>query len=366
MPVPDKIYPAYCAKIPPLTGKVIAITGTTTGTGFWTAKAAVRAGATCVIMLNRSSARSKEAENLVKESIQQGSNTSVITVNCDLQSFESVREAAREVSSIATKHGGLDCLVNNAGIMAVPDRRSDDGFDVQMQTNHLSHFLLTKLLMPSLEEAANSRGEARVVQHSSGARSGERQAPDKANLTARYFEKSEPGALGGDSLGECFARYHQSKLANSVFMVCLHRKLTAKGSKVKSVCAEPGVCDTALLVNLQASHKAAGKGLCIMNCLLGCLRCCGMKPQSGADGACSLMMAAFSPDANSGDFYMPGDGRSMAGGDPVKCMEAGKATPKNPTQAKKFQDEKLSLDEANQALLWTKSEEAVQEQFKLD
>ena len=66
---------------------------------------------------------------------------------------------------MSSTYGGLDVLVNNAGVMMQPDHRTTDCFDVQMQTNHLSHFLLTKMLMPSLEMAAFSRGEARVVQH---------------------------------------------------------------------------------------------------------------------------------------------------------------------------------------------------------
>ena len=63
-------------------------------------------------------------------------------VECDLQSFESVRKAAKEVVKLC--HKGLDALCNNAGVMALKDIATSDGFDVQMQTNHLSHFLLTK------------------------------------------------------------------------------------------------------------------------------------------------------------------------------------------------------------------------------
>ena len=62
-------------------------------------------------------------------------------------------------------------------------------YDVQSQTNHLSHFLLTRLLFASLEAAATVRGEARVVQHSSGARSGQRSTNKEAQglLEAKYF-----------------------------------------------------------------------------------------------------------------------------------------------------------------------------------
>jgi len=81
-------------------------------------------------------------------------------------------------------------LQNNAGVMALPDARTKDGYDIQMQTNHLSSFLLTQGLMPLLELAASRTGEARIVNHSSGAARGR-------PLERKYFEKSEPDSLGG-------------------------------------------------------------------------------------------------------------------------------------------------------------------------
>ena len=105
--------------------------------------------------------------------------------------FASVRKAAEEM---AAKLGEvvLDALVNNAGVMALADIATGDGYDVQMQTNHLSHFLLTRELWPLLEKAAEVRGEARVVNHSSLARMGK-------VLDARYLKRNG-GALGGIKL----------------------------------------------------------------------------------------------------------------------------------------------------------------------
>ena len=122
--------------------------------------------------------------------------------------------------------------------MGVPDTRTPDGFDVQMQTNHLSHFLLTSLLLPAMEDAAASRGEARVVQHSSGARMS--MSGGEGNLEAKFMTACAEDTLGGDEMPACFERYHQTKLANPVFCVALHKKLTAAGSRVKSLCCEPG------------------------------------------------------------------------------------------------------------------------------
>ena len=141
------------------------------------------------------------------------------------------------VEALCANSGGLDALVNNAGIMGVPDTRTVDGFDVQMQTNHLSHFLLSYLLMPSLELAADTRGEARIVQHSSGARRGNTKT---GMLKAEFFNQCDPGTLGGDGFPACFNRYHQTKLSNPVFTMALHDLLGKLNSKVKSICADPG------------------------------------------------------------------------------------------------------------------------------
>ncbi len=105
-------------------------------------------------MLNRHSSRSQEAEAKLraeKTKLRTTTTTAIVAVDCDLQSFDSVANAARVVEACAAAYGGLDGLVANAGVMGVPDTRTKDGFDVQIQTNHLSHFLLTMLLMPSLE-----------------------------------------------------------------------------------------------------------------------------------------------------------------------------------------------------------------------
>ena len=311
-------------------------------------------------MLNRKSDRATAAE--VKLTVE-STATKVITVECDLQSFASVRAAAVQVATIAAEFGGLDTLVNNAGIMGFPDNRTGDGFDVQMQTNHLSHFLLTKLLMPSLDAAAAARGEARIVQHSSGARSKKMSADQIGNLNASFFSKCDAGTLGGDSPPPvCFNRYHQTKLANSVFMAALHHRLTAAGkTTIKSVCAEPGVASTSLGGNLAAAHTA--KNLPV-DWLHGMAK---MYPvvQSPADGCCPLMYAAFSEGTNAGDFYMPKDqNQGCTVGKPVKCMEGAISANDAPEWiSTKFEKEALTMSKENQDCLWAASEAAVGESF---
>ena len=84
------------------------------------------------------------------------SDAGFVKVECDLQSFESVKRAAHMI--INECKDGLDALCNNAGVMALKDQATNDGFDIQMQTNHLSHFLMTKELMPILKKAADNKG----------------------------------------------------------------------------------------------------------------------------------------------------------------------------------------------------------------
>merc|ERR1719456_1154059 len=121
------------------------------------------------------------------------------------------------------------------------DVRTKDGFDTQMQANHLSHFLLTSLVFDLLEKAARERGSARVVTHSSGARN----APNEA-LRADGFEKQ--WADGSPSAGDAasmakWARYQQSKRANLAFTYALADYIAARGGGacgVRALCAHPG------------------------------------------------------------------------------------------------------------------------------
>lgn len=99
--------------------------------------------------------------------------------------------------------------------MAIKDERTGDGYEQQMQTNHLSHFLLTALLLPSLEAAATAKGSARIVNHSSAARL------QGGPVERKYLEKCDAGTLGGNGSKARWDRYHQTKLANCVFTEAL-------------------------------------------------------------------------------------------------------------------------------------------------
>ena len=224
--VKSKYFEDFKKKLPSLEGKVVAVTGCTSGTGFVAAKTCAELGAT-VLLLNRKSERADTAFENIKKAAP---NSKIVSIDCDLMDFENVKRAAAEIS--ASFPDGLDILANNAGIMAAQDKATKDGYDIQMQTNHLSHFLLTRELLPLLEKAAARHGEARIVNHSSLARK------NRGNpLSERHLGKNG-GNLDGDDWGMMmdgprWVRYQNSKLANVVFTRALHARLTAKASKVK-------------------------------------------------------------------------------------------------------------------------------------
>ncbi|WP_439101244.1 SDR family NAD(P)-dependent oxidoreductase [Congregibacter sp.] len=143
-----KFFPQFKARLPDLTDKVFVITGTTSGTGFVAARTVAELGGEAVL-LNRPSKRVDAMLGSLKDAVPDGN---FVTIECDLQNFASVRSAAEEIKN---RYDAIYCLANNAGIMATPDEATVDGYDTQMQTNHLSHFLLTAELLPLLETHAD-------------------------------------------------------------------------------------------------------------------------------------------------------------------------------------------------------------------
>jgi NAD(P)-dependent dehydrogenase (short-subunit alcohol dehydrogenase family) len=268
-----------------LTDKTAAITGTTSGTGHVCARELAKLGAT-VLLLNRDSERSASSFEKLRAEVPDGKFESI---TCDLQDFASVRKAIEEIRA---KHDKLDVLCNNAGVMALQDRATKDGYDVQMQTNCLSHFLLTKELFPLLRKSA----DARVVNHSSMARMG-------GPLAAEFFGKNG-GSLGGNGSeeenstfsGPRWERYHQTKLANCAFTYGLHKKLEENRiSNVKALLAHPGLALTSL-----ASTTAETGGMDASSPIMS-------NAQSAEDGALGIIRACADKEARSGHFYGPRD-----------------------------------------------------------
>jgi len=264
-------------------GRVAVVTGTTSGTGYVCARELAKRGAT-VVLLNRASTRSEASRGRLQEEVPGGVFDGI---TCDLQDLGSVRAAIAEIQS---KHERLDVLCNNAGVMALEDIATKDGYDVQMQTNCISHFLLTKELFPLLAKS----DDARIVNHSSGARLG-------LPLDAKYFAK-QGGDLGGNGTdeenssfgGPRWQRYHQTKLANAVFTYGLRARFDKAGlTHVKALLAHPGLART----NLQITTAKTG-GMDVDSPFM-------QQAQSPEDGALGIIRGCMDPDAASGDFYGP-------------------------------------------------------------
>ena len=200
-----------------MTGKTCVITGASAGLGRESARALAGTGAH-VILAARNAAALAETERWVTAEVP-GARTS--TVELDLTSLQSVREAAARIGDISP---AIHVLMNNAGVMFAPFARTADGFEMQFGTNHLGHFELTRLLANQLVEGARI-----VILSSDGHRMSDVDLDDP-NWESRDYDK--------------FAAYGASKTANVLHMVELDRRLRDRGVRAYSV--HPGVVATSL------------------------------------------------------------------------------------------------------------------------
>ena len=220
------------------------ITGANSGIGLGAARALAGAGHRVVLAV-RDTAKGERAVASIDGETE--------VRELDLCDLASIRAFAAGWS------GPLDVLINNAGVMAVPEGRTKDGFELQIGTNHLGHFALTNLLLPHVT--------GRVVTVASAAHRIGRVDLDDLNFERRSYDR--------------WRAYGQAKLANLLFTLELQRRLTAAGSPVLAVAAHPGYAAT----NLQ-SHTGTRVEHLVMklgNALLG---------QSIDDGAAPTIHAA--------------------------------------------------------------------------
>ena len=356
----DKIYATYVAELPSLEGKCVAITGTTSGTGNCIARAAIEKGATAILLLNRKSERS---DRTAAEFTKSAPNSKVSAIECDLTSFASVKRGASEATTVSDSFGGIDVLICNAAIGQMPDIRTDDGFELQMQTNHLSHALLVEQLMPSLEAAAKARSESRVVFVASGARFWPF-CDGVVDFGGKHFEKCEPGTLGGNTTtmklltlkSPPSIRYNHSKLGMTTYAMALHEQLAARGSKVKALVAEPGSSATDFIKKGFELSPGVRANATILT-LTGALTACAGMQQSAGDGACPIMAAGFGLDANSGDLFAPS---KTVGSFPgwVKGLPHKTISGNEPIPGTKFSEEN-TLNKEYQTLSWAKTRKAI-------
>ncbi|KAI1617290.1 hypothetical protein EDD36DRAFT_159654 [Exophiala viscosa] len=276
------------SSLPSLKKRTYIVTGGNTGIGYWTVHHLALHGAT-VFMTCRTEEKGKAALAALQSSIKQ-SNPSITpdirSVTMDLMSLRSVREATTKIlSEITQLHG----IVNSAGIMATPYAMSEDDYESQFQTNYLSHWLLTYLLLPLLEStaaASNEPGTVRIVNVSS---IGHTAAPKEG---INFADTALTGSF-------TFRRYGQSKLANILHAKSLHarynRATTSSSNKILALSLHPGNVDTQL--NTQSWGAA----------LVPVLRCLGVyiTPE---EGSFNSLWAVASPQVTvgiSGEYFVP-------------------------------------------------------------
>jgi NAD(P)-dependent dehydrogenase (short-subunit alcohol dehydrogenase family) len=260
------------ADVPDQRGRVAVVTGANSGLGLVVARELARAGAS-VVMAVRNTGKGEEAAEGIRQSAQAAD---VQVERLDLADLGSVRDFA---ARLGDRQEGLDLLVNNAGVMALPRRTTADGFEMHFGTNHLGHFALTGLLL----ERLLARPEPRVVTVSSPAHRMGRIAFDNLQGERRYWR---------------WAAYGQSKLANLLFAYELQRRAEAAGLPLRSMAGHPGYAATELqsragddvLSVLEAGVMA------VSNRLLA---------QDQEMGALPVLYAATVPDLPGGSYVGP-------------------------------------------------------------
>ena len=258
--------PWQAEDLPDLSGKLFVITGANSGIGFEAAKTLAKAGGDIVL-----ACRSVAKAEVAAKALRQAYSTEISTLELDLGSLDSVRKAADELRS---RHGKIDALINNAGIMQTPQLKTEDGFELQVGTNHLGHFLWTGLLIDLVEKA-----KGRVVVVSS--------LVHKFNALNLEDYMSEANYTG-------MGAYTQSKLSNLMFAFELDKRLRESGMAATCIACHPGYSST----NLQSTgpsgfwpylYKA-------MNFLMA---------QEADQGGMPTVFAAAAPEAERGAYYGP-------------------------------------------------------------
>lgn len=285
-----------------LSGKLFVITGGNSGIGFEAAKILAGKNADVVIAV-RNEEKGRQA---LAKLVNLGEGRCEM-LSLDLADMSSIRKAAAEAHE---RFGAIYALINNAGVMQTPKQKTKDGFEMQLGTNHLGHFLWTALMLDQVD----GRG-GRVVTVSS---------------IAHKFGRIDFDNLMMEEGYDASRSYTRSKLANLLFAMELHRRLEAAGSKIKSVACHPGYSATELQFTgpvgpLKLVYK-------LTNAVIA---------QSATRGSWPTVLAAADERAVSGGYYGPTgffDARGPVGDADV---------------------ERRALDETVADRLWKRSEDLV-------
>lgn len=280
------------ADIPDLSGKTALVTGANSGLGFHTALELARHGAE-VFLACRSRSRAEAAAATIRAEVP---DAALEILDLDLADLASVRAAA---AAFFARRDALHLLVNNAGVMALPYRRTADGFELQLGVNHLGHFALTGLLLDRLVAAGGARAvTVTSLMHKFG----------RIRFDDLHAERRRYGR---------WSAYCQSKLANLLFALELDRRLRAASIDVVSAAAHPGYAATELQGTAArlAGSRIAEAVMRLGNRLLG---------QPAARGALPGLRAATAEGVRGGDLFGPG-GFAALRGSPKKAAPSARA-----------------------------------------
>jgi NAD(P)-dependent dehydrogenase (short-subunit alcohol dehydrogenase family) len=261
-----------------LAGQTAVVTGASTGIGFKTARCLAEHGAHVVLACRDHDRGERAAQRITGAGRWPGARAEVL----DLADLASVRRFA---DRILERYAGIDIVINNAGIAGGPYRRTADGFEAHLGTNHLGHFALTGLLLPALI----TRPGARVVTlTSSVAAQGQIDFAD-LNSERRY---------------RFVAAYSRSKLANLMFAMELDRRAKQAGLPLASIAANPGIVRTSLL---RSKRQRWGRGPRPSEVAVAATqRLFGQPP---ADGCLTSLYAAAAAGLRGGEYITPGHRR---------------------------------------------------------
>ena len=261
--------------IPDQAGKVVIITGATSGLGKEATKVFIGKGATVIMPV-----RNIEKAKVVRDEIMKTNPAAnIVLKSLDLSSLNSIKLFAAEIS---LEYSQLDILINNAGVMYCPYSKTQDGFEMQMGTNHLGPYALTAQLMPLLMQTANSR----IVNTASLAHLTGNIDFEDFNWENRKYKTMQA--------------YADSKIANLYFHYALVKKLEGQGNAPRVIAAHPGWTKT----ELDRHIGLVG----VISSIIG---------QKSKMGVLPTLRAATDLEAISGDYFGPSRFREMRG-NPIK------------------------------------------------
>ena len=284
--------PAWSTEsMPDLSGRHVVITGANSGIGFEAARICADQGAR-VILACRSEQKAQDACDRILNSTP---SAQVESIPLNLASLNSIRQCADQLND---RLGRIDLLFNNAGVMALPESRTEDGFEMQLGTNHFGHFALTGLAL----EAILAAPAGRIINVTSNAHKMGQMNWDDLHGSKRYRP---------------WPAYAQSKLANLLFTYALQRRLAETAQSTIAVAAHPGYSATNLPFATAQMNQSSFQEVLVKlgNWLIA---------QDATQGALPMLRAATDPNSQGGEYWGPQGLFEMTGA-PIEVNSAPRA-----------------------------------------